>query len=115
MSDAEKPALDHDAGDEPRRTRGSYTYKNGDWTYEELAGHRARLLADERTVWGALGFQDTHMVTADEVADKALALIARVRDAERERDELRAKIARAVKRNLRGTMTSRIRARVISS
>ncbi len=57
-----------------RQTRGTYTYKTGDWTYEELKEHRRELLDEKALVWGALGFDQTHMTTAQIVADRATTL-----------------------------------------
>jgi hypothetical protein len=62
------------AGYEPRKMSGSYEYKDGDWTYEELLQHRAELLRDQRVVWAALGFDKPWLVTAEEVAAKARLL-----------------------------------------
>ncbi len=52
----------------------SYVYQTGDWSYEELKAHKRELLAEKKLVWGALGFEKTWMTTAQEVADRALAL-----------------------------------------
>jgi hypothetical protein len=61
-------------GEQPRPMSGGYTYKDGDWTYEELSEHRSKLLLEQRIVWDALGFNSPWLVTAEEVAKEARSL-----------------------------------------
>ena len=48
-------------GYSPRQTRGTYTYGDGDWTYEELSEQKATFVRELREIQEALGMPGFHV------------------------------------------------------